>query len=221
MKSFLNQIFNLLSSSTSYLVGLTIEDSTSEILSLSCSIIFLAKSRLEENFADKPTEPLFKKLPLLPQKLCFIVFLCSSMAVLSCIFRIVFSLIGFVAIGAFGVCLSCICMKAKISQGQSWKDQEYKGMLIIPLIYRAVFFITLLILLVLIDHFPDTTIYSLELPHSASAIFNGSSNQTNLPDFIHQTKLSDRTLVKKNWSNYVIPIVLIPGVVSYTSKTTE
>lgn len=137
------------------------------------------------------------------------------MAVLSCIFQIVFSLIGFVAIGAFGVCLSCICMKAKISQGQSWKDQEYKEMLIIPLVYRAVFFITLLILLVLINHFPDTTIYSLELPHSASAIFNGSSNQTNLPDFIHQTKLSDRTLVKKNWSNYVIPIVLVAGVIYY------
>ena len=125
----------------------------------------------------------------------------------------IFPYIGFVAIGAFGVCLSCICMKAKISQGQSWKDQEYKRMLIIPLIYRAVFFITLLILLVLIDHFPDTTIYSLELPRSASAIFNGSSNQTNLPDFIHQTKLSDRTLVKKNWSNNVIPIVLVAGVI--------
>ena len=159
------------------------QPSTSQILSLSTSIIFSAKSKLEENFADKPNEPILKKLQLLPQKLCFTVFICGSMAVLTTIFRIVFSLIGFVAIGVFGVCLSCICMKAKISQGQSWKDQEYNGMLIIPVIYRAVFFLTLLILLVLINHLPDMTIYSMELP--LSTIFNVSSNQTKLPGFIH------------------------------------
>ena len=189
------------------------QPSTSQILSLSTSIIFSAKSKLEENFADKPNEPILKKLQLLPQKLCFTVFICGSMAVLTTIFRIVFSLFGFVAIGVFGVCLSCICMKAKISQGKSWKDQEYKGMLIIPVIYRSVFFFTLLILLVLINHHRDMIIYSIELP--LSAIFNVSSNQTKLPGFIHQTKLSDIALVKENWDNYVIPIVLISGVIYY------
>ena len=50
------------------------QPSTSQVLSLSSSILFIAKSHLEENFTDKPNEPLLKKLTLLPQKLFFIVF---------------------------------------------------------------------------------------------------------------------------------------------------
>ena len=38
------------------------ELSTAQILGLSSSILFLAKSMIEENFTDKPNEPLLKKL---------------------------------------------------------------------------------------------------------------------------------------------------------------
>ena len=69
---------------------------------------------------------------------------------------------------------------------------------------EAVLFITLPILLVLVNNFPDATIYSID----AVAIIS-----LNLSDLIVQTKLSEIALVKENWANYVIPITLISGAV--------
>ena len=61
---------------------------------------------------------------------------------------------------------------------------------------EAVFFILLPILLVLINNFPDMTIYS----------FKSSWNLT---------KLSDNGLVKENWANYVLSTILVSGVIYY------
>ena len=181
------------------------QPSTTQILGLSSSIVFMAKSQLQANFADKPNEPLLKKLYLLPQKLFYIIFWCGSLAIVSSIFRIIFFMVGIVAFSPFAFCLICICIKAKISQGPRWSDQKYKGTLIYPLLTHAALFTTLLVLLVLINHFPDSTIYSIELP--LSAILNGSLNLTMV-----KTKLLDIALVEKKWANYIIPIILISGV---------
>ena len=180
------------------------ELSTAQILGLSSSIIFLAKSMIEENFADKPNEPLLKKLTQLPQKLSQLIFLCVSYAIILSIFHIIFFLIGFLAILAFGLCLGWIYRKAKISQGQKWYDQQYKGVPLMVWTLEAVLFIILPILLVLVNTFPDSTIYSVD----AVAIISLNSS-----DLIVQTKLSEIALVKENWANYVIPITLISGVV--------
>ena len=69
---------------------------------------------------------------------------------------------------------------------------------------EAVLFIILPILLVLINNFPDATIYSID----AVGIISLKSS-----DLIVQTKLSEIALVKENWANYVIPITLISGAV--------
>ena len=69
---------------------------------------------------------------------------------------------------------------------------------------EAVLFIILPILLVLINNFPDATIYLID----AVAIIS-----SNLSDLIVQTKLSEIALVKENWANYIIPITLISGAV--------
>ena len=180
------------------------ELSTAQILGLSSSILFLAKSMIEENFTDKPNEPLLKKLTQLPQKLCQLIFLCGSHAVILSIFQITFFLIGFLAILAFGLCLGCICRKAKISQGQRWYDQQYKGVPLMVWTLKAVLFTILPILLVLVNSFPDATIYSID----AVAIISLNSSE-----LIVQTKLSEIALVEENWANYVIPITLISGVV--------
>ena len=168
------------------------QPSTSQILSLSSSILFIAKSHLEENLIDKPNESLLKKLTLLPQKLFFIVFFCGSFAILSMFLQIIFFHIDIGWIFAFGfgflafsACLSCICMKSKISQGQRWYDQKYKGVYLWILIWEVVFFIMLPILLVVINNFPDMTIYS------------------------NLKKLSDIAV----WANYVISTILVSGVI--------
>ena len=178
------------------------QPSTSQMLSLSSSIFFMAKSSLESSFANKPNEPLLKKLPLLSQKLCKLIFWYGSYAILLSTFRITFLVIGLFTIVTFANCLKCICMKAKISQGQEWYDQEYKGLPLNNLSLEAVFFITLPILLVMINNFPDVTIYSLD----ATAIIPSNSS-----DLIVQTKLSEIALVKENWANYVIPTILVAG----------
>ena len=121
---------------------------TSQVLSLSSSILFIAKSHLEENFTDKPNEPLLKKLTILPQKLFAIVFFCGSLALSVLFFRL---LVGYKAIYyailGFITCLMCICpcicMKAKISQGKRWYNQKYKGVLVLSLTMEAIFFIML------------------------------------------------------------------------------
>ena len=101
------------------------QPSTTQILGLSSSIVFMAKSQLQANFADKPNEPL-KKLYLLPQKLCFIIFWCGSLAIVSSIFRIIFFMVGILAFSPFAFCLICICIKAHISQGPRWNDKNTK-----------------------------------------------------------------------------------------------
>ena len=186
------------------------QPSMAQILGLSSSIVFMAKSRLEENFADNPNEPLLKKLTLLPQKLCLIIFFCGSVAIVSSILRIISFLIVFGLVSILIFSLSCIWMKAKNSQGQILFE-KYKGMRIGILVRDSIIFITLLVLLVLINNFPDTTIYSLELPFLA--ILNGSIIQTNLMDLIVQTKLSDITVVKGNLANYIILSILVSGVI--------
>ena len=95
-------------------------------------------------------------------------------------------------------------MKAKISQGEIWQDQKYKGITLNDLTLEAVFFITLPILLVMIYNFPDATIYSLD----AAAIISSNSS-----DLIVQTNLSKIALVNENWANYVIPTILVAGVI--------
>ena len=180
------------------------QPSTSQMLSLSTSIFFMAKSSLESSFVNKPNEPLLKKLPLLPQKLCELIFWYGSYAILLSTFRITFFVIGLFTIVTFASCLKCICMKAKISQGEIWQDQKYKGITLNDLTLEAVFFITLPILLVMIYNFPDATIYSLD----AAAIISSNSS-----DLIVQTKLSKIALVNENWANYVIPTILVAGVI--------
>ena len=180
------------------------QPSTSQMLSLSTSIIFMAKSSLESSFVNKPNEPLLKKLPLLPQKLCELIFWYGSYAILLSTFRITFFVIGLFTIVAFASCLKCICMKAKISQGQKWQDQEFKGITLNNLTLEAVFFITLPILLVMMNNFPDANIYLLD----AAAIISSNSS-----DLIVQTKLSKMALVNENWANYVIPTILVAGVI--------
>ena len=69
---------------------------------------------------------------------------------------------------------------------------------------EAVLFIILPILLVLINNFPDATIYSID---TATII------SLNLSDSIVQTNLSDIALIKENWASYIISISLISGVV--------
>ena len=185
--------------------------STTQILSLSSSIVFMAKSHLESNFADKPNEPLLKKLPFLPQKLCFIVFFCGSLATLSSIFRNMFFMIGWIALSLCGGCLEMVCMKAKISQGEGWSDQKYKGMDLLILSRDALLFIPLLVFLVLINNFPDTT---CELPKGLDYLGYLFSSQTELSTrFLDQTKLSDIAFVKENWANYLIPTILSSGVI--------
>ena len=186
------------------------QPSMAQILGLSSSIVFMAISRLEEHFADNPNTPLLKKLTLLPQKLCLITFFCGSVAIVSSILQIISFLIVFGLVSILVFCLSCIWMKAKNSQGQILFE-KYKGMRIGILVRDSIIFITLLVLLVLISNFPDTTIYSLELPFVA--ILNGSIIQTNLTDFIVQIKLSDIAVVKGNLANYVIPSILVTGVI--------
>jgi hypothetical protein len=85
-------------------------------------------------------------------------------------------------------------MKSKISQGQRWYDQKYKGVYLWILIWEVVFFIMLPILLVVINNFPDMN----------PANFKSSSNLK---------KLSDIALVKENWADYVIPTILVSGVI--------
>ena len=180
------------------------QPSTSQMLSLSTSIFFMAKSSLESSFVNKPNEPLLKKLPLLPQKLCELIFWYGSYALLLSTFRITLFVIGLFTIVAFALFMKCICMKAKISQGQKWQNQKYKGIALNKLTLEAAFFITLPILLVMINNFQDTTIYLLD----AAAIISSNSS-----DLIVQTKLSKMALVNENWANYVIPTILVAGVI--------
>ena len=172
------------------------QPSIPQILSLSSSILFMAKSWIETWFADKPNEPFLKKLTLLPTSVCFAISVFGFIAMLSSIFGILTYLTFVIATRAFVFCLSCICMKARISQGQGCFDQRYRGMTIIQLVLSIEFYIILAALLVMINHFPDTTIYSIE--------FNTG---------LRKTKLSDITLVKENWANYVIPTILVSGVI--------
>ena len=79
-------------------------------------------------------------------------------------------------------------MKSKISQGQGWYDQKYKGVNLWILICEVVFFIMLPILLVVINNFPDMTIYSMN-----PANFKSSSNLTKLSDIAFWAKQNIKT----------------------------
>ena len=172
------------------------QPSTTQLLSISTSILFMAKAHLEANFADKPDEPLSRKLVMLPQKLCFIIHFCGSAAILASTFQMSFFIMVLVSY-ALVFLLCCFCMKTKISQGSSWYNQKIKELSILSVSKDVLSILTLFALLVLINYFPDTAIPTLSyegLPKSW--IFS-------------RRKLSNIAIVDENWANYIIPPVMV------------
>ena len=178
------------------------QPSTAQILSISTSMLFMAKSQLQSRFAGRPDEPLSRQLMLLPQKLCYVIHFCGSVAILASTFQLSFFIM--VLVSFLFITLICYsCMKTKISQGLSLYGQKVKE-LPIWIISRDVLSISMLfVLLMLINYFPDTTIPSL--------FFEGRPKCW----ILTERKLSDIAIVDKNWANYIIPPVMISCGVSW------
>ena len=61
--------------------------STTQLLAVSSSILFMAKSRVEGRFANEPHAKLLKKIKYLPKSLCFIVYCSGAWAILTSILQ--------------------------------------------------------------------------------------------------------------------------------------
>ena len=172
------------------------QPSTTQLLSVSSSILFMAKAQLQSTFAGRPDESLSRKLVMLPRKLCYIIYFCGSAAILASTFQLSFFIMVLVFYCLmFPICYSC--MKTKISQGSTWHDQKFKGVFILALLRDVLSVLTLFVLVLLIKYFPDATFPALSyegLP--TSWIFS-------------KRKLSNIAIVNQNWANYIIPPVIV------------
>ena len=63
------------------------QPSTTQILGLFGSIVFIVKAHLQQHFSETPNAPLKKKLILFPQKLCYVAFICMGGALILLIFQ--------------------------------------------------------------------------------------------------------------------------------------
>ena len=89
--------------------------STTQLVVLSSSLIFMAKSRVEGNFANEPDASLLKMIKSLPRCLCLVLYLSGSIAILASILKTFFLLFTLIFWGLFFLPGSwCIfCLKAK------------------------------------------------------------------------------------------------------------
>ena len=162
------------------------QPSTTQILGLSGSIVFIVKSHLQQHFSETPNAPLKKKLILFPQKLCFVAFQCMGGALIVLIFQ-------------FGAVLYVSTHTViRLSLLSTRKVGKFKAELISALIRDATMFVALVAVLVLVHYSPNTTIYNL--------IFKNWNLE------IYQTKLSDTDFKNRN---YFMITSIICGVISY------
>ena len=162
------------------------QPSTTQILGLSGSIVFIVKSHLQQHFSETPNAPLKKKLMLFPQKLCYVAFICMGGALILVIFQFV------------AVLYVSTHTVIRLSLLSTRKVGNFKAELISALIRDATMFVTLVVLLVLVKYSPNTTIYNLTF------------NNWNLE--IVQTKLSDTDFKNRN---YFMITCIICCVISY------
>ena len=161
------------------------QPSTTQLLTLSGSIIFIVKSLLQHHFSEMPNVPLKRKLLLFPQKLCYIAFVCGGSAIIMAVFQFWFAffMLTHAAIRFFLL---------STRKGGNFKAE------VSTVVRDAIIFVKSIVLLILITYAPDTTIYSLIFTDGHFEIF--------------QTKLSDTDFKNRN---YIMITCIICGVISY------
>ena len=163
------------------------QPSTTQLLTLSGSIIFIVKSHLQHHFSETPNVPLKKKLLLFPQKLCYVAFVNGGSAFILTVFQFYF--VSFM--------LTHAVIRFFLLSSRKVKNSNFKAE-VSTVIRDAIIFVTLIVLSILTIHAPDTTIYSLIFKDRHFEIF--------------QAKLSDTDFKNRN---YVITTCIICGVITY------
>ena len=161
------------------------QPSTTQLLTLSGSIIFIVKSHLQHHFSEMPNVPLKKKLLLFPQKLCYVAFVCGGSAIIMAVFQFWFAFFMFIHAAIRFFLLST-------RKGGNFKAE------VSTVVRDAIIFVKLIVLMILITYAPDTTICSLIFTDGHFEIF--------------QTKLSDTDFKNRN---YIITTCIICGVINY------
>ena len=159
----------------------------------------MAKALIDADFNDNPGVPVLKKLKVVPLYVFYTYYSCCGWAIALSIFKL--SALCPMILYLF-ILLAMVCFR-------NLEERKQKRIHWCAILSRNAILVTMMLtLIVLINFFPNSKTFDLEFDSLWNSPFELSNVAVPL-------QISNMTIVKNGWANYIIASVIVSGIISY------